>query len=231
MNVLAIDTSSPACVLAISTGKQVYTNVEIVDRSHSKEILPRIVALIARAELVLADLDYIVFGQGPGSFTGLRIGVGVVQGLAFGLNIPVVAVSSMACLAQNQFRQHQHENCLVALTARLEEVYFGSYSISGGYASLNGLETVVAADQAPKQDQDKQWIGLGSGWQLRPLLEPAMGILTDAVFSEPSYPDPIDLMQLGMHRFEQGFAVAAVAAQPEYLREKVADLPAKPLPK
>ena len=96
MNILAIDTSSKACVLGIATGEENFTEQKIVDRSHSKIILPSIVDLVARAGLVNHDLDLIVFGQGPGSFTGLRIGVGIVQGLAFGLNIPVVAVSSMA---------------------------------------------------------------------------------------------------------------------------------------
>ena len=125
MNILAIDTSTKVCVLGVATEQQRYTDEKVVDRSHSKVVLPSIVKLLADAGLKNEDLDLIVFGQGPGSFTGLRIGVGIVQGLAFGLDIPVVAVSSMACLAQSAYRTNQHEHCLIALTALSAIKFFG----------------------------------------------------------------------------------------------------------
>ncbi|MDC6451124.1 tRNA (adenosine(37)-N6)-threonylcarbamoyltransferase complex dimerization subunit type 1 TsaB, partial [Pseudomonadales bacterium] len=99
MNILAIDTSTTACVLGIRTEDTEITRFELIDRSHSLELLPRIVTILADANLDKNDIHLIVFGKGPGSFTGLRIAVGVTQGLAFGLDIPVVGVSTLACIA------------------------------------------------------------------------------------------------------------------------------------
>ena len=104
-------------------------NVRMSGRSHSRDILPTITALLTKNKLSLRNLNYIVYGQGPGSFTGLRIAVGVVQGLAFGLNIPVVPVSSLACLAQAQYRRSGQQQIVSALHARKEEVYLGKYRI------------------------------------------------------------------------------------------------------
>ena len=136
MNILAVDTSSSACVLGVRTSNQTWTDEAIVDRSHSKEVLPRIEALLQRAGVDKSSLNLIVYGQGPGSFTGLRIGVGVVQGLAYGLGIPVVGVSSLACLAQKQLRLGNGSYGLVALTARHTEVYFGAYEARDGIMQL-----------------------------------------------------------------------------------------------
>ena len=225
MNVLAIDTSSKACVLGISTEKQDYTDAEILDRTHSKEILPRIVKLLHRAGLESAELDLIVYGQGPGSFTGLRIGIGVVQGLAFGLDVPVVPVSSMGCLAQAAFRKHQHKHCVVALTARQEEIYFGSYSVKDGLAEANGKECVVEVSEAPVQLAEKTWVGVGSGWLLKNKLEIALQVPIQQTYVGDTYPDPLDLLHLGISRFQHGFGISALQAIPEYLREQVASPP------
>ena len=105
MNILAIDTSTTACVLGVRTEDTEITRFEQIDRSHSLELLPRIVTILADANLDKNDIHLIVFGKGPGSFTGLRIAVGVTQGLAFGLDIPVVGVSTLACIAQGRFRK------------------------------------------------------------------------------------------------------------------------------
>ena len=224
MNILAVDTSTKVCVLGISAGQKIHTNEEIVDRSHSKVILPSVVALLAEAGLGSQDLDLIVYGQGPGSFTGLRIGVGIVQGLAFGLEIPVVAVSGMACLAQGAYRLDRHEHCLVALTARAEEVYFGSYSVADESMVKNGLESVGQAREISRQDANKEWVGVGSGWNLREQLEAAAGVSVTHIVPE-SYPSAVDLLHLGVARYQQGLSTSALEAKPEYLREIVASLP------
>lgn len=223
MNVLAIDTSTKSCVLAISTDRQLLEDAEIVDRTHSKVILPRIVRLLSEAGLANSELDLIVFGQGPGSFTGLRIGIGVVQGLAFGLEIPVVGISSMACLAQNTFRLEGHKHSIVALTARKQEVYFGSYSIKDGFAVNNGTEGVFEADEVPKQEKKKNWVGIGSGWQLKTQLEQGAQVTVGDVYPDV-YPTGRDLVDLGVDRHSRGLSVSAQQARPEYLREQVASV-------
>lgn len=227
MNILAIDTSTKACVLGLMKDEVCHEQTEVVDRNHSKVILPKIDGLLHEACLGKNELDLIVFGQGPGSFTGLRIGVGVVQGLAFGLDIPVAAVSSMACLAQAVFRNYQHEHALVALIARNSEVYFGSYSVVDGFVELNGSEAVIEASEIPVQDVSKSWVGIGNAWQLRTKLQSGANVDVDDIYME-LYPKALDLLQLGLRRYQQGHGTTALEARPQYLREQVATPPAAP---
>jgi tRNA threonylcarbamoyladenosine biosynthesis protein TsaB len=226
--VLAIDTSTKACVLGLfnAISGETKTATEIVGRTHSEVILPKIIALLEECDLSLEDLDLIVFGKGPGSFTGLRIGVGVVQGLAFGLDIPVVGISSLACLAQEVFRLEKKQHVIVALTARLQEVYHGTYSESEGYMSLVGMEGVCDASQMPQEDKRIAWVGIGSGWVLQPEIEAGVQVEVSQIYGD-TYPNALDLLSLGINAYQQGHFVDALSAQPEYLRETVADLPNK----
>ena len=100
MKVLAIETATNACSLGVCLDGVMTTEFAKLKRTHSREILPRISDLLTRVGVQAAELDLIVYGKGPGSFTGLRIAVGVVQGLAYGLGIPVVGISTLACCAQ-----------------------------------------------------------------------------------------------------------------------------------
>ena len=137
MNILAIDTSTTACVLGVRTEDTEITRFEQIDRSHSLELLPRIVTILADANLDKNDIHLIVFGKGPGSFTGLRIAVGVTQGLAFGLDIPVVGVSTLACIAQGRFRKSVDgtaTHVMVAQTARQEELFYGAYDVQNSFS-------------------------------------------------------------------------------------------------
>lgn len=224
LNILAIDTSTRACVLGLRTTENTWTDETVLDRTHSKEILPRIEALLASANTDKSSLDLLVFGQGPGSFTGLRIGVGVVQGLAFGLDIPVVGISSLACLAQRHFREGGHRHAIVALTARHTEVYFGAYAESGGFMQLQGQEGVFEAEQIPTQDPNSHWIGVGGGWQLEKKLQAAATVEVTEIFLE-DYPTATDLLDLGQDAAARGKRQSAEFALPEYLREQVATKP------
>ncbi|MGK0337736.1 MAG: tRNA threonylcarbamoyladenosine biosynthesis protein TsaB [Candidatus Azotimanducaceae bacterium] len=228
MTTLAIDTSSRACVLGLRTAEKTWSDETILDRTHSKEILPRIDALLNSAQVAKSDIDLIVYGQGPGSFTGLRIGVGVVQGLAFGLGKPVVGVSSLACLAQRQWRETRSKHVIVAMTARHTEVYFGAYGVvdggDDGVMQLQGREGVFEAAEIPAQDTALEWVGVGGGWQLADLLTAASGVTASHISLE-EYPHAIDLLDLGEAYAAQGLTKSAPEALPEYLREQVAMKP------
>ncbi len=229
MNLLAIDTSSVRSIIGLQIGNTRLEKVTLSGRSHSRDILPSIVALMEEGGLALQALDGIVFGQGPGSFTGLRIAVGVVQGLGYGLDIPVVPVSTLACLAKGQFRQSGIRNVLVAQSARKEEVYLGAYTVDAVDPILHGSEMVVEASEVSLPGLKAisgLWMGAGSGWQLRESLEVALNITMDRV-EVNIFPEPEDLLDIGMVRMEKGETITAMEATPEYLREQVANVPGK----
>ncbi|MDG1206518.1 MAG: tRNA (adenosine(37)-N6)-threonylcarbamoyltransferase complex dimerization subunit type 1 TsaB [Pseudomonadales bacterium] len=226
MNILAIDTSTPVCMLGLKVGDELFTNSQRVDRTHSKVVLPRILGLLQDASIDKSDIDLIVYGQGPGSFTGLRIGVGVVQGFGFGLGVKVVGVSSMAGIAQTVMRKKQVDHVLVALTARNKEVYFGSYSRQKDIAVVNGSEGVWEASDVPVQSLDLSWSAVGSGWNLIDELSDATGVVPIGIELELE-PMVEDFIVLGQQRASEGFSTDAIDAIPEYLREQVATPPKK----
>ena len=105
MNYLAIDASTEACSVALQvtnvTGEStVFSRYDLCPQSHSLHLLPMVDEVLTEAGIKLAQLDGLIFGQGPGSFTGVRIGIGVAQGLAFSANFPVVGISTLQAMAQ-----------------------------------------------------------------------------------------------------------------------------------
>lgn len=220
MNVLALDTSSRALVVGLQTAEQRLDHFALLDRSHSREILPAITTLLAQAKLELRNLDLIVYGKGPGSFTGLRIAVGVVQGLAWGLDIPVVPVSTLACLAQGEYRVYGAGKIVVALTARKQEVFFGLYETDRGIVQPASREMVIDVDDVSPINGEG-WVGIGSGWALKEKLERSLCVDMQYVRTEV-WPRSTDLLDLGLTGFERGEAISANHATPEYLREQVA---------
>lgn len=227
MNLLAIDTSTQAQVIGLVANGKHFGRFEMVGRGHSQKLLPAILSMLDEAGISLSDLDGIIYGRGPGSFTGLRISVGVVQGLGFGLDIPVVGVSTLACLAQGVWRQQGASEVVVALIARNHEVYFGSYSIIEGIAVVQGEEGVFDAAKVPPQ-LFTTCVGIGSGWVFRPELESALGARAVDIVTD-DFPRPEDLLLLGVHYFKAGLMGDAMLARPEYLREKVAAAPGETL--
>ncbi len=134
MKILALDTSTEYLSLALSVDDKVFVRELLAGQSHSQRILPLLRELLDEAGVELTDLDGIAFGAGPGSFTGLRIGCGVAQGLAFGANLPVVGVSTLLALAQASGADH----VIACLDARMGEVYHAVYvRESDGWQTLN----------------------------------------------------------------------------------------------
>ncbi|HED40783.1 MAG TPA: tRNA (adenosine(37)-N6)-threonylcarbamoyltransferase complex dimerization subunit type 1 TsaB, partial [Chromatiales bacterium] len=143
MKLLAIDTATEACSAALSINGEISERYEIAPRQHATLILPMIDSLLSEAGITLAQMDAIAFGRGPGAFTGVRIGVGVVQGLAFSIERPVVPVSSLAAMAYGAMAKFNATNVLAGIDARMGEVYWGAYqrSSDGGMREV-GEESV-----------------------------------------------------------------------------------------
>jgi tRNA threonylcarbamoyladenosine biosynthesis protein TsaB len=217
MNLLAFDTATEACTAALWLDGRVLERFELRSQ-HSEHLLPMIDALLAEAGLALTRLDAIAFGRGPGSFTGLRIGAGVAQGLAFGAGLPVVPVSTLAALAQGQ----EADRVLAALDARMQQVYWGRYTRdAAGLMRLQGTEQVLApSDIEPPRDGD--WYGAGSGWDVH--AAPLTGRLGPVLagWHRQQRPHAREVARLGAALLGAGGAVAAELGVPVYLRDEVA---------
>jgi tRNA threonylcarbamoyladenosine biosynthesis protein TsaB len=222
MKLLALDTSTQACSAALYINGETAERYQIAPQQHNQLILPMIESLLAEANLRLKDMDGLAFGRGPGSFTGVRIAAGVAQGLAFGAELKVAPVSTLAAMAQEAFAETQEGHAFPCIDARMGEVYWGVYQRGqGGFAELVGAEAVADANTVAFPEQARG-PGIGSGFgtyeaMLRERLGGRVtGILTDR------FPRAAWIARLGVDMFEQGNCVAAEKAQPVYLRDKVA---------
>jgi tRNA threonylcarbamoyladenosine biosynthesis protein TsaB len=220
LKILALDTSTEACSVALAINSSVHDEV-VLGQQHSSRILSMVDALLAEAGLRLNQLDAIAFGRGPGLFTGLRIGTGVVQGLAFGADLPVVPVSSLAALAQAQAATH----VLAAVDARMSQVYWGAFTREGdGALGLIGQEC-VAAPQAVPLPPAARWQGVGSGWdRYAEALTKRLGTRLESWLPE-RYPHARDVAALAAIDFQRGQTVTPEQALPVYVRDQVASKP------
>jgi len=218
---LAVDTATEACSVAIAVDGAVRERFEPMQREHTQKLLPMIHAVLTDAGKTVSQLDGIACGIGPGSFAGLRIGLGVVKGLALARDLPVAGVSSLAMLAQRQMRLAGATRVVSVIDARMSEVYFGAFVRDGGLAVPVLPEQVCAPAAVPALSAGP-WLGAGSGWGryeavLRAALrEPMTGIEPAAL------PHAEDALELALPRFRAGLVASADALAPAYLRDHVA---------
>ena len=136
---LAIDTSSAWCSVALSLGEEApRIRHELVSAGASQLLLPWVDDLLAQANLRLENLDAIAVGIGPGAFTGVRLGIAAVQGLAIAAKLPVLPVASLDAIAaqvihSSKFLQHQVKHFVVAIDARMDEVYWAKYAFDANH--------------------------------------------------------------------------------------------------
>ncbi len=221
MKLLALDTSSLACAVGVMHGDRIVTRSEARAREHTKLLLPMIRESLAAAELDVADLDAIVLGNGPGSFIGLRIAASVAQGLAHGIGVDIVPVSSMAAVAAAAAGP-AGATIAVAQDAHMRQVYFGLYRLHE-----NGLPEAILAERLQslqavgELDEYDDVIAAGEGWHRHPGLTGANRHRLTAI-SPVRFPTPEALLDIGAAAFAGGVAIRPERVDPVYLRDKVA---------
>ena len=220
MQILAIDTSTEFLSLALWLNGRVLSRDIHAGQTHSQQILPTLRELLDEAKIELKTLDGIAFGAGPGSFTGLRIACGVAQGLAFGANLPVVAVSTLQALAQ----QSGAEKVIACLDARMGEIYHAAYEKNKGEWIEVSAPALFKPEDAPKV-AGGDWVGVGTGWLVYP--EVLQAVYGEQLREMPapdhhSHPTASSIAELALSTFEAGLARPAHEAAPIYIRNKVA---------
>jgi len=224
MKLLSIDTATEQCSAAISIhgqGAATWSRVVATARAHADLILPMVDELLAESKLALADLDGLAFGRGPGSFTGVRIAVSVVQGLALACNRSVVGVSDLAAVARQaalKYHLPPGAQVLVCMDARMHEVYWAQYSVlANGWVILVGVEQVAAPDRVQTDSRIIQ-VGAGTGWKAYPELRNKYG---SATIDDTLLPRAVEIGELAWDEFKNGRVITAAEAQPVYLRDQV----------
>lgn len=220
--ILAIDTATEACSVALLNDQHIDALFELCPREHTQRILPLVQQVLTNNQLALTQLDALAFGRGPGSFTGVRIGIGIAQGLALGADLPLIGVSTLATMAQGAWRLTGVTRVLAAIDARMGEVYWGEYQ-RDEQGNWHGEESEAVlkpeAALARMAQLDGAWATVGTGWQAWPLLQ------TDSTLSLTSagveLPAAEDMLPLAQQALRNGATVAAEHAEPVYLRNEV----------
>lgn len=219
---LALETATDACSVALWDGDRIVHRFELAPRRHTERVLPMCEELLEEAGLSLNGLDGIAFGRGPGSFTGVRIAAGITQGLAYAGGCPVIPVSTLAVMAQRAIEEHRCERVLVAMDARMNEVYWGAF-VRGetGLAAPADLERVSAPERVPRPE-GAPWYGVGDGWSAYgDLLDEAVGAVVP-VRDATLLPHARHIVPLALQSLCRGEAPKApFEALPVYLRDRV----------
>jgi len=231
--ILALDTSTSACSVALNINGVVLEDFRMAPRQHNDLILPMIEQILQQAGMALQDLDAIAFGRGPGSFTGLRISAGIVQGLAYGADLPVIPISTLAAQALEGFQKTGLHHWLSALDARMGEIY-----VAGYFVDKVSADKVARGDKATEQYSVKTLLdervihperlealslpyqGVGSGWRYDEILNGLLPVKPEQVLMEVA-PRAACIAQLAVTAFEKGEMVSAYDAIPIYLRDEI----------
>ena len=223
MNILAIETATEACSVAIYRDGAIFHRYELAPRKHTQLIIPMMDEVLVEAGIARSELDAIAFGRGPGAFTGLRIAVGIAQGLSLALEKPLIGISTMAAMAQQVFETEDVAglSLLAAIDARMNEVYWGRYQSVDGEVILQGEEQ-VSAPELLLQEDDVDSVVFGSGWEAyhsSTLAAPPEWIKQSvpAVFPSAYY-----IAKLAASAYQRGELLDAADAEPVYLRNNVA---------
>lgn len=212
MNLLAFDTSTETLSIAVAHGDKQWRHSARGGANASSALIPAIQDLLAQAGLRLTQLDAIAFGRGPGSFTGLRTACAVAQGLAFGADVPVLAVDTLMVVAEQAREQAGCTRVLAVLDARMDQVYAGAYEFTSG-AWVRRAE--FSLDQPEALRLEEGWTLAGNAFDAFLGRLPAGPRVT-------ALPDAAALLRLSPTLLQAGQAVAADRALPLYIRDKVA---------
>lgn len=245
-NILAIDTATPACSVALTNGDEVLARHKLASREHTQLLLPMVDDVLAEGGMALSQIDVIAFTAGPGSFTGIRIGFGVVQGLAFGADIPVLPVSSLETLAHTAIRKlgiqqevqieearlelqkknPEKEFCdltiVPMLDARMDEIYWAQFQLPTESEVPSDLQrSCVDSLSSPEEtcnevNRSSAVIVVGDGWNYSDRIG-----LEPTIVDATLLPEAQDILTIATPLIQAGKAVPVEQASPIYLRDKI----------
>lgn len=222
-NILTIDTSSEYGSVSLICAGQIQTKTSTKVRHHALELLPMVEELLFESSLGVAQLSAIAVVVGPGSFTGVRIGAGVAQGLAFGAQIPVIGISSLAVMAMRGFLDHGIIQSFVAMHARENEIYGASYRMMDGCPILVGREFVGGIEHCRfvSFKGDGNVAGIGSGWGYETSLRKSACEQQPQMIVTDLQCEPEALGLLAVKLYELGMGTSPEQVLPVYIKDEM----------
>jgi tRNA threonylcarbamoyladenosine biosynthesis protein TsaB len=218
LKILALDTSTDYCSVALWLDGGATVREARAGQSHSSLLLGMIDEVLQAAHVQLRDLDALAYGEGPGSFTGLRIACGVVQGVAFGANLPVIGIGTLLAMAHGSGA----ERVVCCVDARVHEIYHAAYRSVANSGWREVCAPSVCEPGAAPELEGEGWLGCGNGFAVyREALEARYGGRLAGIEPE-RYPHALDIAALAVPLVERGLTRDAESAAPVYLRDKVA---------
>ena len=221
MNILGLDTSTEVCSVALKVGQEINKINIPTPREHTLKILPYINKLLKQFNIAISDLNLVCVGSGPGSFTGIRVALGIAKGIAFGLDVPVVSLSSLEVMSYSASKTHNSKYIFAAMDARMNQVYFSAFHTE----KTNNIESilderVIDPSEALQLvlEHKSEAILVGNGWDAYEELYKNLKSIHNA---EIFFPDAEDLINLGYLNFLSGNYTGASELDALYIRNKI----------
>jgi len=204
-NILAFDTATQACTVALQVGEKLFLQHVIAPQMHAKKMLPMIQALLDEANIALSAIHAIAFGSGPGSFMGVRLATGMAQGLAFGLQLPVIPISTLQVIAQTAHEKKPVSKIIAGWDARMNEVYWGSYVCDEtGVMQPQQADALCTLEEIDKDSLAKLGFAFAGN-----------------IFSDDTYPEAKAMLTIANQKYRDNELISPENAHPHYVRHVV----------
>lgn len=217
MRILALETTLEACSVALLHNERISFYFKMCPREQTKYVLPMIYNILKKNKLKIQNLDAIAYSQGPGNFTGVRINVGVAQSLSFAYNIPLIAISTLALLAQGTWRISKVNKIISIIDARVEKIYWAQYYLdeNKNWIGENSETLLNIQDAIHKiKDLSYDWIITTTNVNVFSKLKHVLNFFK----SNEYLPTAKDMIPLALKNFKMGRILSAYTAKPIYLK-------------
>ncbi len=222
--ILALDSATEICSVALMDGAREKITLEaFVPQRQAECILPMVDQVLTEAGLLLSQLDAIAFGQGPGSFIGLRVASSVAQGLAFGADLPVISISSLQALAQNAYEKYSVPSVMPAIDARMQAIYWGYYQLSEEGLMEATIQDSLSAPAEVNCPGIESLLAAGNGWRVYENQFRATLIAQCLTIDPDLSPLASAMLPIALERWKQQQYSKAEEVEPTYIRNRVTD--------
>jgi tRNA threonylcarbamoyladenosine biosynthesis protein TsaB len=223
-SILAIETTTDIMSVALLHQDYIRSDFVSASRNHTQYLLPLVRSILLREKIRLIDLSALVFCSGPGSFTGIRIGISAIQGLAVGASLPVIGLSTLLTIAQRSWHIEGADQVLVAIDAKKGEIFWAVYKrdSQGNWLLIQLSERLLSPNEVivSMESLEGEWFAVGDAWNIYPQIKSCHSLALNPISIGPPYAE--DMIPLALQKWKRGHIIRPEDAKPTYLRDKIA---------